>query len=152
MHLTLMSFSFNVIPHLIIIAVYGNEMEGPIDRWASIMCGIAYFIYTTLDNMDGKQARRTGSGSPMGMMFDHGLDSTTAVVVMYQLGRIHNMGGGLLLLIFIMMSSLSFYYFTLEEYYLGKLTLPMFSGPDDTSVAISAVCFLTAYLGSDYWL
>ena len=88
----------------------------------------------------------------MGMMFDHGLDSTTSVVVMYQLGRIHNMGGGLLLLIFIMMSSVPFYYFTLEEYYLGKLTLPMFSGPDDTSVAISAVCFLTAYLGSDYWL
>ena len=86
------------------------------------------------------------------MMFDHGLDSTTAVVVMYQLGRIHNMGGGLLLLIFIMMSSVPFYYFTLEEYYLGKLTLPMFSGPDDTSVAISAVCFLTTYLGSDYWL
>ena len=52
--LTLLSFSFNVIPHLIIIAIYGNEMRGPIDSWVSVMCGISYFIYTTLDNMDGK--------------------------------------------------------------------------------------------------
>ena len=29
----------------------------------------------TLDGTDGKQARRTGSSSPLGEMFDHGLDS-----------------------------------------------------------------------------
>ena len=29
----------------------------------------------TLDGIDGKQARRTGSSSPLGEMFDHGLDS-----------------------------------------------------------------------------
>ena len=52
--LTLTSFSMAIIPHLIIIAIYGNEMEGPIDRWVAVMCGIAYFIYTTIDNMDGK--------------------------------------------------------------------------------------------------
>ena len=46
---------------------------------------------------------------------------------------------------------MSFYYFTLQEYYMGKMVLPMFSGPDDTSVGISIVCFITAYLGPDYW-
>ena len=28
-----------------------------------------------LDNMDGKQARRTQTSSPLGMLFDHGCDS-----------------------------------------------------------------------------
>lgn len=31
------------------------------------------FLY--LDGTDGKQARRTGSSSPLGELFDHGLDS-----------------------------------------------------------------------------
>ena len=31
-----------------------------------------------MDNVDGKQARRTGSSSPLGMVFDHGLDAITA--------------------------------------------------------------------------
>ena len=39
----------------------------------------------------------------------------------------------------------------MEEYYIGMLNLPMFSGPDDTSLLISGVCFLSAYLGSGDW-
>ena len=111
--ITLLSFAFNVLPHLLIIALYDNNMEGPIDSWVAVMLGISYFLYSTLDNCDGKQARRTGSGSPMGMLFDHGLDATTAVVVMYPLGRIHNIGAGLPLLMFMMISTVPFYYFTL---------------------------------------
>ena len=88
----------------------------------------------------------------MGMFFDHGLDCTTAVVVMYPLGRVHQVGSGFMLLFFLLSSTVSFYYLTLQEYYLGKLTLPVLSGPDDTSVGISAVCFITAYYGSDMWM
>jgi len=36
--------------------------------------GIAVFLYFTLDCMDGKQARRTNSSSPLGQLFDHGVD------------------------------------------------------------------------------
>jgi ethanolaminephosphotransferase len=31
-------------------------------------------VYYTLDNVDGKQARRTHSSSPLGMCMDHGCD------------------------------------------------------------------------------
>ena len=31
------------------------------------------FIYQSLDAIDGKQARRTGSSSPLGEVFDHGV-------------------------------------------------------------------------------
>jgi len=41
---------------------------------------VLFFIYTTLDNMDGKQARRCGSGNPMGMLVDHGFDAITAIM------------------------------------------------------------------------
>lgn len=88
----------------------------------------------------------------MGMLFDHGLDATTTVVIMYPLGRIHSIGGGLTTLYFMMMSTVAFYYLTIEEYYLGHLKLPAISGPDDTSLLFSAFCFYTAYMGPEIWL
>jgi ethanolaminephosphotransferase len=42
--------------------------------------GVAFMGYMLCDNTDGKQARRTGSSSPLGMLIDHGMDSITAVI------------------------------------------------------------------------
>ena len=44
------------------------------------MCVCA--LFTNLDGTDGKQARRTGSSTPVGELFDHGLDSMVAGSVM----------------------------------------------------------------------
>lgn len=40
-----------------------------------MLCAIGLFVYQALDATDGKQARRTGSASPLGELFDHGCDS-----------------------------------------------------------------------------
>lgn len=45
-----------------------------IPRWLYISNGVCMFLYYTFDCMDGKQARRTGSSSPLGQLFDHGMD------------------------------------------------------------------------------
>ena len=88
----------------------------------------------------------------MGMLFDHGLDATTSIVVMFPLGWIHQVGPGLPILLFVMMSTVAFYYFTIQEFYMGRMVLPAISGPDDTSIFISGVCFFTAYFGSEeFW-
>jgi phosphatidylglycerophosphate synthase len=34
-----------------------------------------------LDEMDGKQARKTGNSSPLGLLFDHGCDSFTTALL-----------------------------------------------------------------------
>ena len=38
------------------------------------------WLYSTFDNVDGKQARRTGSSSPLGELFDHGCDALNCSV------------------------------------------------------------------------
>ncbi len=43
--------------------------------WPSLSCAIGLFVYQTLDAIDGKQARRTKTQSPLGELFDHGCDS-----------------------------------------------------------------------------
>lgn len=52
---------------------------------------VTIFIYQNLDNIDGKQARKTsilfliqGTGSPLGMLFDHGVDSLCSFMLAIQ--------------------------------------------------------------------
>lgn len=49
--------------------------------WANLLCSIGLFVYQSLDAIDGKQARRTNSSTPLGELFDHGCDAVSTVFV-----------------------------------------------------------------------
>jgi phosphatidylglycerophosphate synthase len=42
--------------------------------------GASVWIYSSLDAIDGKQARRTGETGPLGELFDHGCDAVNLSV------------------------------------------------------------------------
>lgn len=149
--ITIWGFAWNMACLLLTLAFYGNSTDGFFSPYLAYFVGVSYFIYTTADNTDGKQARKNGTGSVMGMLFDHGLDATTAIVMNLVLTRIVGVGPGLPALLAIQISTIPFYFLTLEDYYIGMLHLPIFTGPDDTSLLISGICFFSAYIGSDYW-
>ena len=46
-----------------------------VSGWIPFLLAITMFIYQTLDAIDGKQARRTGTSNALGELFDHGCDS-----------------------------------------------------------------------------
>ena len=48
--------------------------DGAAPAWV-YAAGVLIFLYQTLDGSDGKQARATGTGSALGELFDHGVDS-----------------------------------------------------------------------------
>ncbi|KAG7360159.1 CDP-alcohol phosphatidyltransferase [Nitzschia inconspicua] len=52
-----------------------DSSDNPIPRWLYFWNAFALCAYYTLDCMDGKQARRTNSSSPLGQLFDHGVDA-----------------------------------------------------------------------------
>lgn len=47
----------------------GSMAPGALPLPSSFALGL--FLYTSFDAVDGKQARRTGSSSPLGELFDH---------------------------------------------------------------------------------
>lgn len=49
--------------------------------WATGSAALGLWLYQTLDAIDGKQARRTGTAGPLGELFDHGCDSASTVFV-----------------------------------------------------------------------
>jgi len=48
---------------------------GALQWWMFACFSAGLFIYQTLDAIDGKQARRTGTSTPLGELFDHGCDA-----------------------------------------------------------------------------
>lgn len=48
--------------------------------WVFYLTSFLMFAYLILDGLDGKQARKTGSSSPLGQLFDHGCDSICCFV------------------------------------------------------------------------
>lgn len=44
-------------------------------RWVYLVTAASVVLYVNLDCIDGKQARRTKSSSPLGQLFDHGCDA-----------------------------------------------------------------------------
>ncbi len=57
----------------VVVLAFCPRLEGEAPQWSYILCALGLFIYQTMDAIDGKQARRTGSSSPLGQLFDHGM-------------------------------------------------------------------------------
>lgn len=64
----------------LLVTSYSPGLDGDnVPAWCSLLFAVALFLYQTLDAIDGKQARRTNSSSPLGQLFDHGCDAAVKV-------------------------------------------------------------------------
>jgi ethanolaminephosphotransferase len=123
-------------------------------QWAIAFAGLALFIYSTLDNADGKQARKTGSGSPLGLLFDHGMDAINTGMVgtltfVMATGLAGGSEAGNLRLPFALwcFTSLAFFLNTWEEFHIREFILPIVNGPSEGLVVTVGLFLLTAFKG-----
>ncbi|XP_053976154.1 cholinephosphotransferase 1-like isoform X4 [Hylaeus volcanicus] len=78
--ITVLGLVVNILTTLILV-YYSPDARTEAPRWACFLCALGLFIYQSLDAIDGKQARRTGTSTPLGELFDHGCDSISTVFV-----------------------------------------------------------------------
>ncbi|XP_037825265.1 cholinephosphotransferase 1 isoform X1 [Lucilia sericata] len=78
--ITIVGLVVNIVTTLILVA-YSPEGTSAPPRWTCLLCAFGLFVYQSLDSIDGKQARRTNTSSPLGELFDHGCDSISTVFV-----------------------------------------------------------------------
>ncbi|XP_046486177.1 cholinephosphotransferase 1 isoform X3 [Neodiprion pinetum] len=78
--ITVLGLTVNILTTLILVW-YSPDAKIEAPRWACLLCALGLFVYQSLDAIDGKQARRTGTQSPLGELFDHGCDSISTVFV-----------------------------------------------------------------------
>ena len=70
-----------IIVAIALVLHHSPALDGAAPTWVYAAVGVLIFLYQTLDGSDGKQARATGTGSALGELFDHGVDSITVVLI-----------------------------------------------------------------------
>ncbi|XP_072045309.1 LOW QUALITY PROTEIN: ethanolaminephosphotransferase 1-like [Amphiura filiformis] len=127
----------------------------PIPWWVWFLSGSFQFLAHTLDGIDGKQARRTGSSTPLGELFDHGSDSVVAAVLPPALYCIFgrgatDYGASVWTLYWVCWHIIGCFALShWEKYLTGVLYLPW--GYDISQVSISIVYLITAVCGYEIW-
>jgi ethanolaminephosphotransferase len=125
-----------------------------IPRWVFLFNGLAMLFYQTLDNMDGKQARRTGSSSPLGMLFDHGCDALNSPMgsINWAVAMAINPAKHPIIIFWCLISSaIPFYIATWEEYYTGALILPIINGPSEGLLLGASLSIVSFFAGPQFW-
>ncbi|XP_045175187.2 choline/ethanolaminephosphotransferase 1-like [Mercenaria mercenaria] len=123
--ITLVGLLLNVLTTFILIC-YNPDGEREAPGWAYLGCAVGLFIYQSLDAIDGKQARRTQSNTPLGELFDHGCDSLSTVFVMLGCCISLKLGHDPMVLLFEMcLSEFCFYLAHWQTYVTGTLKFGM---------------------------
>ncbi|NP_001080113.1 choline/ethanolaminephosphotransferase 1 isoform X1 [Xenopus laevis] len=78
--ITIIGLLINIVTTVVLIYYCPTATEKA-PTWTYLSCAIGLFMYQSLDAIDGKQARRTNSSTPLGELFDHGCDSLSTVFV-----------------------------------------------------------------------
>ena len=78
--ITMVGLMVNIVTTLVLVFYCPTATEMA-PWWTTFSAALGLFIYQTLDAIDGKQARRTKTSSPLGELFDHGCDSLSTVFV-----------------------------------------------------------------------
>ncbi|XP_050541279.1 ethanolaminephosphotransferase 1 [Daktulosphaira vitifoliae] len=159
--LTFVGFLFTVAASLLLSYYdYGFYASGKLYKGSSIpnwvfgVVSLFLFISYSLDGLDGKQARRTGTSGPLGELFDHGLDSWTTVFIPTALYSIFGRNDPttiepIRMYYICLMVFINFYLAHWEKYNTGVLYLPW--SYDCSMVGLVLFFALTAIVGPERW-
>jgi len=126
------------------------DFKGDAPSWVYVAVAFFIFAYQTMDNLDGKQARKTKSSSALGEVFDHGADSLTVGMFAMIMGTAFQLGPGLTLFCLIVLMS-AFFLAHWECYFTGVLLLRPTDNPTEAQFSLIALLLLTAWKGAMWW-
>lgn len=119
--------------------------------WACIAAMFGVFLFQTLDALDGKQARRTRTSSPLGSWLDHALDILTIQFVF--IGAAASMGMGVNAMFCFLLATvlLNNYLLHWEVHHTRLLYLGNGTSIAEAQVLCMAIHLTSALLGTEFW-
>jgi len=130
---------------------YCSNFEGYAPKWVFLMNAACIWWYQTLDAIDGKQARRTKNGSPLGELFDHGCDSLSSFLTAGSLVCALQLGGSMYSYCVILGVHTIFFFSIWEQYYTNILRFSKFTGPTEALILLIIVHIITGIFGVSFW-
>lgn len=151
--ITFLGFLFTVFGHIYFMSftTTGTEAIPSNVIWTYAAC---VFIYATMDALDGKQARRTGSSSPLGLMFDHGCDCIQTTLLSLCMACMFQLGYTWKMFLLWFLAAIGFFLCTFEEYYTGMMYLPIINGPTEGLLVTLGLIIGTGFQNMEdpFWL
>lgn len=141
-----------VLFNLATLLYYSPDLAAACPSWVYYTFAAGLFTYTSLDAIDGKQARRTGTSSPLGELFDHGVDALNTTLGCVILVHALNLNQSWALPLFLSVSLTYFFCSTWETYHTHTLHLGYINGPVEGTLIVCLFYLFTAVAGRDVWL
>ena len=150
--ITFLSLICNIIAFVVSLADGDFNFSQPLKSSTCFVIGTTQILYQLLDNIDGKQARRTGNSTPFGMLMDHGCDVFTTIFTAYNMSRILLVGNDDFFSFSIFLGLLvGFYMMTYEDYKLGEMYFPPINGADEGNFFVFCFAIICGIFGQE-WL
>lgn len=154
-----MGFVACMAPYIVCYSSYGTTMDNNqetsplgsrLPNYYYLIFLACYFTYRMFDEFDGKQARRTGNSTPLGMLFDHGCDAFCISAVMLTGGKFLTVGDSATSLAWVSGSLAMFHAQIMEEYYVGGMVFSHCNAVTDGSFAAYALFLYMGIAGNSF--
>ena len=126
-----------------------TSTQGP--SWLYYSFAFGLFMYQTMDNVDGKQARRTGTSSGLGELFDHGIDSLNCTLASLLETAAMGLGTSKSGVFTALVPCLPMFFSTWETYHTHTLYLGFINGPTEGLLIACALMVISGYYGPGIW-
>ncbi|XP_060800877.1 cholinephosphotransferase 1 isoform X6 [Amyelois transitella] len=148
--ITILGLIVNIVTTLILVWYSPDARQDP-PRWACALCALGVFVYQSLDAIDGKQARRTNSQSPLGELFDHGCDSLSTVFIALGACIAVKLGEYPTWMFFQCICAMTLFYCAhWQAYVTGTLKMGRID-VTEAQYSIIAIHLISAILGPSFW-
>eukprot|EP01130_Rhizamoeba_saxonica_P014412 TRINITY_DN6295_c0_g1_i1.p1 TRINITY_DN6295_c0_g1~~TRINITY_DN6295_c0_g1_i1.p1 ORF type:complete len:334 (-),score=37.21 TRINITY_DN6295_c0_g1_i1:28-1029(-) len=148
--ITLLGF-FGIILSYVVSVYYSPTASEVMPSWVYVLNAACMFFYQTMDALDGKQARRTGTSSALGELFDHGCDAMTTVFATSVVSCSLQIGFGWDYYFSVILLLIPFYFSQWEVYYTGSLNLWYINVTEGQFTAMF-VHIIGAIMGPNFYL
>lgn len=126
-----------------------RRTQGP--SWIYFSFAIGLFMYQTMDNIDGKQARRTGTSSGLGELFDHGIDSLNCTLASLLETAAMGLGTSKTGVFTALCPCIPMFFSTWETYHSHTLYLGYINGPTEGLIIAASIMALSGIYGPQIW-
>lgn len=147
---TLLGFFF-VLGNVALLAVMDPDLQGPKYGWVCFSYAFGVWAYSTMDNIDGKQARRTGTSSGLGELFDHGIDSLNCTLASLLETSAMALGPTRIGAFTALVPTLAMFFSTWETYHTHTLYLGYVNGPTEGLIIASTIMILSGIYSPQMW-
>ncbi|KAF4124912.1 ethanolaminephosphotransferase [Geosmithia morbida] len=143
---TLLGFLF-ILGNIGLLLIFMPDLVGPGPTWLYYSFAFGLFMYQTMDNVDGKQARRTGTSSGLGELFDHGIDSLNCTLASLLETAAMGLGTSRVGVFTALCPCLPMFFSTWETYHTHTLYLGYFNGPTEGLLIAAGVMAAAGHYG-----